>query len=67
MRSAKLIQIRRHAFFDRPKFDVTTAFSQLCQVGLRVALVRALEMIGERDVANPALAVPVDHGLGHVL
>ena len=65
--SAKLVQVRRYAVFNGTKFHITTALTQLRQVRLRVALVRAFEVVGERDVTNLSFAMPFDNSFGNIV
>src|SRR5210317_2264650 len=67
LRSAKLIQVRRYALFNGTELHITSALAQLRQVGLRVALVSAFEVIGERDVTNLSFTMPLDNGIGDIV
>ena len=67
LRSAKLVQVGWYAVLNGSESHIATALAKLRQVRLRIALVRAFEMIGERDVTNLALAVPLDDGFGDII
>src|SRR5690242_1333974 len=57
----------RDALLDGHELMVATRGPELAQVGLGEALVAALEVVREGDVLDLALAVVLDHGLGHVV
>ena len=67
LRSAKPVQVVLNARFHGSEFDVTTGLAQMRQVGLSKALLRTFQMIGERDVTDLALAMPLDHGVGDIV
>ena len=62
-----LIEVATDAVFDGPEPDVATGIPQCCQIGLGIALVRAAQMIGERDIAKLSAAMPVDDRIGDVI
>ena len=49
------------------KFNIASRFSQITQIGLRVALVSAHQMLGKRDVGFLALPMPCDNCIRNIV
>ena len=67
MSASQRVEVVANAVRDIPEADVATGLAKPAEISLGKALVRTLQVLWKRDIANPAFAVPVDDGARHVV